>query len=1006
MLDSKISEYVFFPLSHIFRQIHAFSDLIVENCVKCLAVLIGSGWETHMTQELARQLLSLLVVIVDGKPGAKEKREVPEELQIEVFSTLSVLFSSIRRSLRDSPVLSGAEFMPTTGHAISLLLEAIEDATYSEVQVRAADALREAFQASRDQEAFEAFLPGSVSALVKILASPAKRKSAVLATCVQVLSSLLTLAVGDMRVQRLQLEAQREDGTQTGHGDASGSKTKSLQSWLEATTGQVKLALLPVMKLNTHDNSTVRRGIYQLCLALLDECHETLAKCAPILVETSMVLSGEFEAQRDVLRDTSLQDLAGIHPELGDMAKTAVYSWMTSLPRQAQTKDDRTRQKAFSNLAGGLRLLQELHVESSTLDDAIASSMQSSIVALLGFTSPPNQSTATQIQLLTDNHSEMETRVSDQGPYNVALVHKGTTSTLNSALNDLLVEITRLRQFDNVSQLLLVSLRNSVSSAQIASFWLSFELLKSSGNATAEQNALFDFGNDRNGDLVLGELYAFSLETLASFTDAEPNESRLSMIAMEVVAYAAEQAGADFRPELIDTLFHIATFLGSDDTQLRQQAIHTLNRLAKFCEYENVSELFVANADYVVNSVALRLNSLDISPSSIAVLTMMVRLSGPKLVPFLDDVVESIFAALENFHGYTSFVESLFSVLNEIVTQAAKTDRSLLTNANEGVQSHHKKRPQRPGLTQVMEHLEKQAAHKHEDAEEIIGQRPDGAFQRYVDDQESTENDDEANGGKDVEKPANPPTYKLLERIALLTQHYLTSPTPQLRRSLLDVLSTAAPVLGSNEDSFLPLVNAIWPVVIDRLYDEERYVAIEACRALASLCGAAGDFLTSRMKTAWEDGLGAWCRRCKAEAVQQRKRGMLPPVSQVGGEIVLPFHGPQRSEKAAARTAARSDGPSSLGQHASQSKLWDAIIGLLEAIVTNVRVEDEMFDEILVLLEDVLEEKQSVREALEVVNADAVWLARLQRGTVDAGPTPRIDDLQFADIRSLVMTNT
>ncbi len=107
-----------------------------------------------------------------------------------------------------------------------------------------------------------------------------------------------------------------------------------------------------------------------------------------------------------------------------------------------------------------------------------------------------------------------------------------------------------------------------------------------------------------------------------------------------------------------------------------------------------------------------------------------------------------------------------------------------------------------------------------------------------------------------------------MARITSLTQHYLTSPAPTLRKSLLYLLSTVAPVLGPDEDAFLPLVNSVWPVVVSRLHDGEPYVVIAACEALAALCAAAGDFLASRVKAEWWNGLGKWCARIKADAAK------------------------------------------------------------------------------------------------------------------------------------------
>ena len=40
-----------------------------------------------------------------------------------------------------------------------------------------------------------------------------------------------------------------------------------------------------------------------------------------------------------------------------------------------------------------------------------------------------------------------------------------------------------------------------------------------------------------------------------------------------------------------------------------------------------------------------------------------------------------------------------------------------------------------------------------------------------------------------------------------------------------------------------------------------------------------------------------------------------------------------------------------------------------------VRIDDEMFDEIVELLQDLIPVRRDVRDALSLVNADAVWLA-------------------------------
>jgi hypothetical protein len=65
----------------------------------------------------------------------------------------------------------------------------------------------------------------------------------------------------------------------------------------------------------------------------------------------------------------------------------------------------------------------------------------------------------------------------------------------------------------------------------------------------------------------------------------------------------------------------------------------------------------------------------------------------------------------------------------------------------------------------------------------------------------------------------------------------------------------------------------------------------------------------------------------------------------------------------------------------SDEQTLNALIGLLVAIRTHVRITDDMGDAILELLAPVMDDpgREVVRDALESWNADAVWLVREQR---------------------------
>lgn len=998
-LDEKLAEYVSFPLSHIFRHLERYPMGLVEDCVRCLTILIVHGWKSRISAKLVQQLFSFLIFIIDGVPGSP-KRDVPEEAVLEALRAETALLTTAGSSLVAAAGLSEPESIPVLGHGITVILDGVSEGATPEIQREALRTLEALYGAIKEHAALASFLPGTVSSLAKVLSKPARYKKLVIAKCLGATQIVLTKVLSDMRTRSI-LTMETENQT-----DADKSKVLS-PAWLKATVAQVQVALSVMMKLRTHEGSEVREALGRLCITLLDECHTTLSNCTPILVETSVIL--DEGSDQDLMTETNLRYLVNIYPELGETIKSTVYSWMSSLPRLMQASDEKVKEQAVYNLSKGIELLRSLRIESSTLDDSIAITLRESIMSIVITSKTHNSSVSNHVLLLEDVSSDSPTL--SQSQFQPILLGYQGQKRLKNEVMGLLRTVGSMSQHAKIAADMLDCVRESASVTQITAYWLCFELVKAAHAHSEYTDALFDLSafNDQSEDMneVYDELYGFSVQVLDSHTETGETDWRLEAIALEIMAYAAHRSGEKFRPELIDVLFPVATLLGSDEGSLQQHAIAALNSIALSCQYSSVSELIIDNVDYMVNSVSLRLNTLDISPASTQVMKMMVRLAGPRLVPFLDDVVESMFAALENYHGYASFVESLFSVLKEIVDQAAQADGRLLTDVEQSPINHKKRAQKMEDLETLLEILEKRKEREERDRVEMEnlaakGGHPGVPWTNDLAQGVGNEDDQaQAEPPRDEEKPPNSPTYQLLQRVASLTQHYLTSPTPTLRRSLLELLTTAASVLAADEDSFLPLVNAIWPVVIARLHDSETFIVIEACETLSGLCKAAGDFLATRWKTEWGDGLRDWCRKIKQQASRDKGRsntsskGLSQPMP--GKDIVIPIRSSDSLEfqPMSVKSAEPSGG---LGQHASPARIWEAVVKLLTAIISYVRVEDEMFDEILDLLADVMERNQEVREALEVINADAVWAVRYERGLVESIPAPVLEGIVFPEM--------
>ncbi|PNP47185.1 hypothetical protein THARTR1_10690 [Trichoderma harzianum] len=1001
-LDEKLAEYVFFPLHHIFRQLERYPMNVVEDCVKCLNILIVHGWKSRISAQLVQQIFSFLIFIIDGVPGSP-KREIPEETVLEAFRAETALLTTAGSSVTAAAGLSESESMPALGHGITVMLDGVSEGANAEIQREALRTLEAVYGAIKEHAALASFLPGTISSFATVLSKPSRYKKLVIAKCLETVRVVLIRVLSDLRTRSI---IAKEAESQS---DADNSKVLS-PAWLKATVAQVQVALSVMMRLRTHEAPEVREALGRLCITLLDECHTTLSNCTTILVETSVIL--DQGSDQDSMTETSLGYLVNIYPELGECIKSTVYNWMSSLPRLVQASDEKIKEQAVYNLTKGIGLLRSLRIESSTLDDSISSTLRESIMAIVS-TSKTQQTNTNSPILLLDDGSSASVTTSEPQFQPVLLGHEGQRR-LKSEILSLVRTVGSISQHAAIAANMLDCVRESTSLNQLTAYWLCFELIKASHAGSEDTDALLDLSAfaDQSGDVnqVFDELYDFSVQVLDSHTEMAQVDWRLEAVALEIMAYAAQRSGEKFRPELIDVLFPVATFLGSDNGNLQQHAIATLNSIALSCQYTNVSELIIDNVDYMVNSVSLRLNTLDISPASTQVLRMMVRLAGPRLVPFLDDVVESMFAALENYHGYASFVESLFSVLKEIVDQATHADGRLLTDAERSSTNHKKQAQAIESLDMLLEILDRRKQREERDRAEMENTEVKSGHPGVPwtsDLAQGQDGQEQEEPPREQEKPPNSPTYQLVQRVATLTQHYLTSPTPTLRRSLLELVTAASSVLAADEDSFLPLVNAIWPVVITRLRDPETFVVVEACETLAGLCKAAGDFLSTRWKTEWWDGLGDWCRKAKRNASRDKGRSNVSarsPLSQAGSgkDIVIPIRsgdGFQVAPRAVGGTDQALSG--GLGQHASPVRIWEAVVKLLTAIISYVRVEDEMFDEILDLLADVMEKNREVREALEVINADAVWAVRYERGLVEWTPAPVLEGVVFPEMERI-----
>ncbi|RDL30162.1 ARM repeat-containing protein [Venustampulla echinocandica] len=969
VFDEKLADYVFFPLSQILKKRQKYTDGISELTTKCLRILLEFGWSRGVALDLAKQLLILLSFVAGGRPDQKPTN-IPEEIASEAYGALAALFNDLRVTPGGSAALVETGTIPALGHCITVILEGITDGASVEVQLQALSALDATWRCIKDMEALATFLPGTISALTKSLmpGTGTRRPRKVLVTALGVLGHVLTSVLSDIRTRNIR---NKDESPQVATGEKSEQKVLS-KSWLKATTGQIKLALANIIRLRKHDADVVRKALNNLCLTILDECHDTLSESASLLVETCMILEEVGNEANFKERGTTLVELAIIYPDVGELVKTTAYNWVTSLPRVMQANDESAKKGALEQLQRANNLLKNLNSESSILEDALGSSLRDSITVTLE--ALPSSKVLQEAEFDPNSQAAMTLVTDNTSPsyFSPVILAGESQKETRETLMRVLSTIGTQQSQTTMAGEMLEYVRIASGPSLLAAYWLSFQILKTASSQNEAVDEFLDASviSSDEQDSLIQELMSYSQSILAS-TDDGQHDWRMQAIALEVVAERAQQQQTNFRPELIDTLYPVAQLLGSPNNRLREHAITCLNIVSKACGYANASDLIIDNVDYMVNAIALRLNTFDISPQAPQVLVMMIRLAGPSLLPYLDDAVGSIFAALDNFHGYQRLVEVLFSVLDEVVKVGSKSIQLQITT-----ESTTDDKPKETPIPTIEDIIALLTIKPNPDADIL----PNEDFPRepWKSAQTLLNEHSQANKGEDEEEEPPPPsqelakppptkTYTLLQSITRLSQHYLTSSSPTLRTKLLSLIATASPALSHSPEDFLPLVNDIWPVLIKRIYDSETYVAIAGMDTVSGICQYAGDFMRTRISVEWS-GIIGMARRVRKEMEGERK------------------------------------GSAGRGVYAEGRKKWESVVRLLCAVAEWVRVEDAMFDDVVEVLGSAVWERSEVRRALETVNADAIWLACYVARMATSLPTqkPYVEGYEFVALRATV----
>lgn len=1043
---------MFFPLSHVFRQHQTLSDRVVELGLRILKVLVETCWRMNISKELAKQLMILVTFIVGGNPAAppaaQGQRRASEECKIAGCECLSGLFNAMALSGSVRMILTEEQNLPAVGHLVTTLLETLLGSTdIVELGKASLEALTTLLKdCIKDKDVLASFLPGIVSQLSKVLAPQSRmtrRAHTILAGSIGLLAHVVSTVLGDVAINDLP-SSSSSSSTDKDMATTEGLRVDRSAKWFTATSGQVKVALEGVIIRNrSHGKVNVRRAICTLCETLLGGCTKALeaSEGYGLIVDTLVILSGDEDPTLAPHAGYTLQILAATNPKIRDTLQQSLHGWIVSLPRVMQSQDEAMKAKVVDRISTGFKMLTAVGGGSEVLTDMIAQNIRDSLEATQAFSDAEVggievHSSSGPGELLA---LKPTTREASSYP-ELVLGHRTQKETVKSLKR--LLETIGTGGTETVQALANTYIRDA-RDGDPASLWMAINILRAS--IPPEDEWLNLDLEDSQESALTQELFSVAHGILVDTTSATnylPGDSSMSTLttclALESLSLVASRQKSAFKEELVDTVYPLIHLLGSPSPTIAHHAIITLNHISASCGYASPQVLVLDNIDYLVNAIALKLNTFDISPQAPKVLGMMIKLTGKRILPFLDDLVESVFAALANYHGYEKLCEGLFGVLKDIVTVGAGEEDGISGEvkkiessaaAAQKEKDGKKRRLTSQGLIERFREQERKRKRKHLEELETAQEEPQEPTPHQPWGKPTTEKkfDPEAylNGETNIDdEPQDPqtqvsappeappeeptPTYKMLQNITRLTQHYLTHPSKSLRLQLLQLIGTSSLLLGKNEKEFLPLVNDVWPVLFERLFDPEAHVVVIAARTIARLAGVCGDFISSRMNDGWARGGGTG-----AGGVGGPEGGGVYALMRKTRMQVDRERGPVAARRGAGASgkqvmARNSQGGGGHSMYSPAWQVWNALLDMCTEVARGCRLDEVVFDELLEMVAGEIEAggagRRELGSALRGVNADAVWLElerrKWERGDVGSGGwvLPVVEGVGFPEV--------
>eukprot|EP00002_Diphylleia_rotans_P040170 TRINITY_DN9476_c0_g2_i2.p1 TRINITY_DN9476_c0_g2~~TRINITY_DN9476_c0_g2_i2.p1 ORF type:complete len:716 (+),score=100.12 TRINITY_DN9476_c0_g2_i2:851-2998(+) len=137
--------------------------------------------------------------------------------------------------------------------------------------------------------------------------------------------------------------------------------------------------------------------------------------------------------------------------------------------------------------------------------------------------------------------------------------------------------------------------------------------------------------------------------------------------ALEGIRNIACVLGDDIQVHFPRLLFPLFGCVGSSNSIISGVALEVTTIVSRVSRYSNVSQLISANADYLVDSLCQELKYYPLFPQVTQILYAITHHSGSAIIPYVEEVLDSVFNILPDLQQDDAMIFQLLRVLREII---------------------------------------------------------------------------------------------------------------------------------------------------------------------------------------------------------------------------------------------------------------------------------------------------------------------------------------------------